>query len=216
MIDDNTEKEVVSKSSSLFKKWLITGVLVSVPMILTFYIVLSVINFFDNLIVGTLFSNTIIAKIPGIGIIITVVSLVAVGFVASNFLGRFFISMGNNLVNRIPIIRTIYSTIQQIFDTLLSTKSKAFREVVLVEYPRVGMWSLAFVTSENKGEIQRKTTDDVVNIFIPTTPNPTSGFLLFVPRKDIIILDMKPDAAMKLIISGGVIDKEELAEEIEK
>ena len=208
--DLKEENEVInSKTVSYLKKWFITGVLVSVPMILTFYIVISVINFFDSLIVDKLFYGTIIAKIPGIGIIITVVSLVTIGFIASNFLGRFFIRMGDNILNRIPIIRTIYSTIQQIFDTLLSTQSKAFREVVLVEYPRKDMWSLAFVTSENKGEIQKKTADDVVNIFIPTTPNPTSGFLLFIPRKDIIILDMKPDAAMKLIISGGVIDKDE-------
>ncbi len=211
MSDHNNENsEKSSKTMAYIKKWLITGILVSVPMILTFYIVVTIVNFFDNLIVANLFAGTFIAKIPGIGIIITVVSLIVLGFTASNFLGKFFVQIGDSILNRIPIVRTIYSTIKQIFDTLLSNQSKAFREVVLVEYPRPGMWSLAFVTSENKGEIQRKTVDDVVNIFIPTTPNPTSGFLLFVPKKDVIVLDMKPDTAMKLIISGGVIDKEEL------
>ena len=120
------------------------------------------------------------------------------------------------ILSKIPVIRNIYSTTKQIFDTLLANNSKAFKEVVLVEYPRKEMWVLAFVTSEVKGEIQTLTNDNVVSIFVPTTPNPTSGFLLFVPTTDVIRLSMTPEVAMKLIISGGMINADDIIAKLEK
>ncbi len=191
----------------LLRNWFLTGVLISLPLIITGYIVVLVIDFFDNLVIRSIFPDAVISRIPGLGIIFSCIFMVLLGFIASNFLGKYILKISDRILNKIPLISPLYSTTKQIFDTLLSSKSKAFREVALIEYPRKGMWVLGFVTSENKGEIQKKTADDVINVFIPTTPNPTSGFLLFVPKQDLILLDMRPDAAMKLIVSGGVIDK---------
>ncbi|MFL1781152.1 DUF502 domain-containing protein [Candidatus Hepatincolaceae symbiont of Richtersius coronifer] len=193
-------------SISNIKKWFITGLLVALPIIVTFYIILWIVNFFDNLIVGTLFPNSAIAHIPGFGLVISVTFMVIIGFIASNYLGKLFISLGEYVVDRIPIVRTLYSTTKQIFVTIFSDNSRAFKDVVLVEYPRKGIWVMAFVTSDNSGEVGAILKQEMLNVFLPTTPNPTSGFLLFVPKKDVIVLNMKTDAAMKLIISGGVIN----------
>ncbi len=198
------------------KKWFITGLLVSLPITITLYITISIINFFDNLIIKNLFPTSLAASIPGLGIATSLICVVVIGFVASNFLGRYFVLLSDAILSKIPVIRNIYSTTKQIFDTLLANNSKAFKEVVLVEYPRKGMWVLAFVTSEVKGEIQTLTNDNVVSIFVPTTPNPTSGFLLFVPTTDVIRLSMTPEVAMKLIISGGMINADDIIAKLEK
>ena len=203
------------------KSWIISGILVSLPLVLTFYIISGVINFFDNLILNNSISQKfiildVLTKIPGSGLIITALSMLLIGFITTNFLGKYFLYLTEKLLNKIPLVRTIYSTFKQIFETILSQKSNSFKEVVLIEYPRKDCWTLAFITSETKGEIQNKTTSDVVSIFVPTTPNPTSGFLLFVPKSDVIHLDMKPEIAMKLIVSGGVIGSPEDVKQLEK
>jgi uncharacterized membrane protein len=202
-----SKRKKPSRTLFYLKRWFITGILVSMPLILTVYIVLWIIEFFDNLIIPSLFEGTFITKIPGIGLISSIIGMIFLGFIASNFLGRYFVRLGETILNKIPIVRNIYATLKQVFDTVLSSQSKAFREVVLIEFPRKGIWALAFITSETKGEIQDKTADDVVSVYVPTTPNPTSGFLIFVPKKDITFLEMKPDLAMKLILSNGIIDK---------
>jgi uncharacterized membrane protein len=143
--------------------------------------------------------------LPGLGVVIAVVFLTLLGAVATNFFGRTLLSMGESLLDRMPIIRSIYSTLKQIFETVASTNSGSFKDVVLVEYPRKDIWAIAFVTSETKGEIQDRTIEDVVNVFLPTTPNPTSGFLLFVPKKDLVYLNMTVDDGMKYIISAGLV-----------
>lgn len=202
MTEKKQERAIISK----IRTWFLTGLLVSLPIILTFYIVIAVLHFFDTLVLQNLFPTSFLNKIPGLGIVLTAAAMVLIGFVATNFLGQFVINLSNKILNRIPFIRSLYSTIKQVLDTVLSNNSNAFKEVVLIEYPRRGMWCLGFVTSTNKGEVQQKTKDDILNVFLPTTPNPTSGFLLFVPRNDVIQLAMPPEVAMKLIISGGVID----------
>ncbi|XWO13569.1 DUF502 domain-containing protein [Candidatus Hepatincola sp. Pdp] len=202
MAEKKQERAIISK----LRTWFLTGLLVSLPIILTFYIVIAILHFFDTLVLQNLFPTSFLNKIPGLGIVLTALAMVLIGFVAQNFLGQFVINLSNKILNRIPFIRSLYSTIKQVLDTVLSNKSNAFKEVVLIEYPRRGMWSLGFVTSKNKGEVQHKTKDDILNVFLPTTPNPTSGFLLFVPKKDAIRLAMPPEVAMKLIVSGGVID----------
>ncbi|MDR0484855.1 MAG: DUF502 domain-containing protein [Alphaproteobacteria bacterium] len=204
--EDNKEKKT-SRVFYYLRKWFIAGIITSVPLILTIYILLWIIEFFDNLVVIRLFPNTVVSQIPGIGIIASAISMVILGFLASNFLGRYLVKLGERLLQKIPIVKSIYSTIKQLFDTVFSTQSKAFREVVLIEFPRKDIWVLAFITSETKGEIQDKTAEDVVSVYVPTTPNPTSGFLVFIPKKDITFLEMKPDLAMKLILSNGIIDK---------
>ena len=202
------------------KSWFIAGILVSLPLILTFYIISGVINFFDDLILNNTFLHKfikldILNQIPGSGLIITAISMLFIGFITTNFLGAFFLSITEKILNRIPFVRTLYSTFKQIFETVLSSKSNSFKEVILIEYPRKECWTLAFITSDTKGEIQNKTTDDVVSVFVPTTPNPTSGFLLFVPKSDVIHLEMKPEVAMKLIVSGGVIASPEDIKQLE-
>jgi uncharacterized membrane protein len=188
------------------KKFFVAGLLTSLPIIVTLYIIITIINFFDNIVVSLFVKDTVLATIPGIGIVITVIFMIILGFIATNLLGNYLINLVERVIwNRIPIIKTIYNTIKQVFSTILSSKSNAFKEVVLIEYPRKGLWVLAFITSQGSGEINNILGGDTVNVFLPTTPNPTSGFLLLVPKKDIIVLKMKPDEAMKLIVSGGVI-----------
>ena len=115
------------------------------------------------------------------------------------------VRFGERVVSRVPVVRTIYGVLKQIFDAVLAQSEGAFREVVLIEYPRKGIWVIGFITSNTEGEVQRVTPNDMVNLFLPTTPNPTSGFLLFVPRKDCIVLNMTVEEGVKLVISGGIV-----------
>ena len=131
--------------------------------------------------------------------------LTAIGALTTVFLGRSLLRISERLLHRMPFIRSVYSATKQIFQTILAHKSEAFRQVVLIEYPRRGMWALGFVTSHTEGEIQNLSGDDLVNVFLPTTPNPTSGFLLFVPRNDTVVLTMTVEEAAKTIISGGIV-----------
>lgn len=136
-----------------------------------------------------------------------------VGWFAKNFLGRLIINISENIVHRLPVIRAVYKAIKQIFETVMTSQSQAFREVVMFEYPRQGSWALGFVTGVTKGEVQRLTDTEVVNVFLPTTPNPTSGYLLFLPRKDLVFMKMSVEEGIKMIVSGGIItppDPEEM------
>ena len=144
-------------------------------------------------------------SIPGLGVIIVLIVVTAIGALVTNFLGRFMIRLGERILNRLPVIRTVYGVFKQIFDAVLAQSADAFRDVVLVEYPRKGIWVIGFITGPTKGEVQRVMEDSMVNVFIPTTPNPTSGFLLFIPRKDCILLEMSVEEGVKLVISGGIV-----------
>ena len=132
--------------------------------------------------------------------------MVFVGMLATNFMGRFFVRIGESVLDRLPVVRSLYGAIKQIFETVFANQSEAFREVVMLEYPRKGMWVIGFLTGRSKGEVQAKTTkNDVYNVFVPTTPNPTSGFLLFVPEKDITRMDMSVEDGLKLVVSAGIV-----------
>ena len=144
-------------------------------------------------------------NVPGVGIVIALILVTTVGALFANVAGRFLVRFGEGLVARVPVVRTVYGVLKQIFDAVLAQSANAFREVVLIEYPRRGIWVIGFVTSPTRGEVQRVTADEMVNVFLPTTPNPTSGFLLFVPRKDCIPLDMTVEEGVKLVISGGIV-----------
>lgn len=136
---------------------------------------------------------------------IVLLVLIFIGMITANFFGRFFIRLSENLLDRMPVIRSLYGATKQIFETVLATQSNAFREVILFEYPRKGIWCIGFITATTKGEVQRATSQETVNVFVPTTPNPTSGFLLFVPRKDVHVLDMTVEEGVKLVVSAGII-----------
>ncbi len=143
--------------------------------------------------------------IPGVGLLVVVSALIFAGWLANRAAGRWALGMGDRLMAQVPIVRGMYSALKQIVETLLANQSEAFREVALFEYPRKGIWSLGFVTGTTRGLVQDHTDAELVSVFLPTTPNPTSGYLLFVPREDLIILDMSVDDGMKMIISAAIV-----------
>jgi uncharacterized membrane protein len=142
--------------------------------------------------------------IPGLGVVMSVVIVFSTGIIVANLFGRTLVQVWENMLARIPLVRTIYASVKQILETVFSS-GQSFRKVLLVEYPRKGLWTLAFQSSTTQGEAQAKTTGEVINVFIPTTPNPTSGFFIMVPRSDVIELDMNVDDGLKMIISAGVM-----------
>ncbi|GAB4575722.1 MAG: DUF502 domain-containing protein [Rhodothalassiaceae bacterium] len=192
------------------RKYFLTGLVVFAPISITIYLTWIVIDgvdgFFRKVVpVAYNLEAWLGVPLPGIGLLLTIVFLTLLGALAANILGRSLISLGERIVERMPVIRGIYMTIKQIAETLMAQSASSFRDVVLVEYPRPGLWALAFVSSPAKGEIQEKTEEETLNVFLPTTPNPTSGYLLFVPKKDCIFLDMSVEQAIKYIISAGLV-----------
>lgn len=203
------------------RNYFLTGLVVASPIGITLYIGWWFIDFVDSsikpLIPVSYNPETYLPfPIPGLGLVGVIIFLILLGALTANLFGRALIRFGEKIVNRMPVIRSVYSTLKQIFETVVSQDSSSFSDVVLVEYPRKGIWALAFVSGENKSEVQWKITDDVVNIFLPTTPNPTSGFLLFVPKKDLIYLNMTPDEGAKYVISAGLVNPETMNGKIRK
>ena len=148
--------------------------------------------------------------VPGIGVVIFVIGMTVIGWIATGLVGRTVVRLGENLLNRMPIIRSIYSALKQVIETVFSQSSRAFRDVVLIPYPRQGCWAIGFATGTTRGEVQEAIQDEVVNVFLPTTPNPTSGYLLFLPKKDVIFLKMTVEQGIKLVISGGVVTPDQV------
>lgn len=194
---------------SAFRRYLLAGVLVILPIWVTLSILKFLVNLMDKSLAllpkGVQPEYLLGFKLPGLGIVISLALLLFTGMVVTNFLGRRLVVWGEWILARIPLVSTIYGSVKQILETLLLSGNQSFRRVVLVEYPRRSMWSLAFQTGEGWEELQDRLGQEMVNIFIPTTPNPTSGFLMMVPRADVIELDMNVDVALKLVISLGVI-----------
>ena len=189
-------------SNNFFK-----GILISAPIIITLYIAWGLIKFFDKKTSPLL--GTFPFEIPGFGLITVFIFFAIIGFITTGLLGRIFSSFIEKVLSKMPVLRNIYSGLKQLFEAILAKKSNSFREVVLLEYPRKGIWAMGFLTGETKGEVNRKTKNQMVNIFLPTTPNPTSGFLLFVPKKDILRLTMTVEEGIKMIISAGMLTPSE-------
>lgn len=208
------EEQKIKPEKTYFQKmktYFITGIVVASPVGITIYLALAFINMIDRnikpLIPDAYNPETYLPfPLPGLGLVFLFLMLTALGFFAANYLGKSLIKIGEKILNRMPVVRSVYNTLKQIFETVVSEDKKSFQEVVLIEYPRKDLWAIAFISGENTGEIQSKLPYDMVNVFLPTTPNPTSGFLLFVPRKDIIHLDMSPDEGAKYVISAGLVD----------
>ena len=198
----------------IFKRWFFAGLLITAPIMLTIYITWLFINIIDGYVSGLLPSylqpsTYFNADIPGFGIIIGVVIIILIGALTTGLLGRSLISIGENIVGRLPVVRSVYGATKQIMETVMASQSDAFREVVLLEYPRKGIWVIGFVTGATKGEVQNISKETLINVFVPTTPNPTSGFLLFIPRGDAIKLDMGVEDAVKMVVSGGIVTPED-------
>ena len=194
------------KSISMFAKlrnYFITGVVVLVPIGITLYLVKFFISISSKLIPSEINPNSYLPfSIPGLEIFSAIILITFIGGLSLSFLGKKFLQLFNDLLKKIPILRTIYSAIGQMAETL-APKRKSKKSVVLVEYPRKGSWAVGFATKDNKGEISQKTNTNLVNVFVPTTPNPTSGFLLMFPKNEIIYLDMSFEEASKFIVSAG-------------
>ena len=193
-----------------FRRFFFTGFLVTAPILITLYVTWIVITFIDAKVAGLLpeyldFRKAFPYQIPGIGLLIVIIFITFVGSLTPGLIGRTLLKAGESIVSRMPVVRSMYSAIKQIMETVMSTNSNSFREVVLVEYPRKKIWVIGFVTGETKGEVQTLKDETLINVFIPTTPNPTSGFLLFVPKKDLIYMKMKVEDAVKMVISGGIV-----------
>lgn len=191
------------------RRYLAAGLLVWVPLLVTFLALRFLINLMDqslHLVPAPLRPENLFGfRIPGLGVILTFVLLFTTGALAANFFGKRLIEAWEHLLSRIPLVSWVYGGVKQVAATLLSPKAEAFRKVLLLEYPRKGIWSLGFQTAATLDEVQARTEKEVICVFVPTTPNPTSGFIMLVPREDVVELDMSVDEALRMIISLGVV-----------
>jgi uncharacterized membrane protein len=192
------------------RAYFLTGVIVTAPISITVFLVWQFLTFLDTQVEGLLPARYnpetyLPFSLPGVGLLIMLAFLTIVGMLTAGLAGRTLVRLGERLLARMPVVRSVYGTLKQIFETVLAQSSRSFREVVLIEYPRRGLGAIGFVTGPTRGEIQARSDEELVNVFLPTTPNPTSGFLLFVPKKDLIHLDMSIEDGIKLVISGGIV-----------
>lgn len=206
--------ERIFKLSRIFhlklKSYFLTGLLVLVPITLTLLVVRWLVRLMDNLLKSVLPmalrpEHVFGISVPGIGLVATLVLILMVGVLTANIFGRSLVNFTEKLVDRIPFVKGIYTLFKQVSDTILNRDRGAFRKVVLIEYPRRGIWAVAFVTGVTQGEVQLITEKKLTNVFVPTTPNPTSGFYILVAEDDMIELSMTVEEAFKLIISGGMV-----------
>tara|TARA_B100000378_G_scaffold47503_1_gene35423 strand:- start:629 stop:1303 length:675 start_codon:yes stop_codon:yes gene_type:complete len=192
-----------------FRRYLIAGLLVWLPIGVTVFLVRIMIGLMDRslLLLPNQFrpENVIGFGIPGLGFLLTIIVLLLTGVLAANFVGKSMVSFGERLLDRIPFVRSIYSATKNFTEIVFSGSGQSFKKVLLIEYPRKGIYSLAFQTSTELGEVQERVGEDLVCTFVPTTPNPTSGYIIVIPKKDIIELDMEVEAALKMIMSLGVV-----------
>jgi uncharacterized membrane protein len=199
------------------KKYLLAGLLVWLPLAVTIWVLTAVLGLLDGVFGWFLTASQAVLpegahaplealrRVPGLGLVVVVVLLLVTGVFAANIVGQWWLQQGSLILRRIPIVKSIYSSVKQVSDTLFSSSGNAFREAVLVQYPREGSWTIAFVTGRPGGEAALHLRGDFLSLYVPTTPNPTSGFFLMVPRTDVIELDMSVDEALKYIISMGVV-----------
>ena len=192
------------------RSYLFTGILITAPVVITFWIVVTLVKVFDNIVTPFIpyqFNPNLYLpyEIPGIGLIALVSFLIIIGFLTANFFGRWLLKKTEIILQNIPFFKVFYKTIKQVLETILNNQSSAFRKVVLVEYPRKGVWVIGFTTGETSGEVKKKIRSKLINVFIPTTPNPTSGFLLFVPEKELKYLNIRVDDAIKTVVSAGIV-----------
>ena len=199
MSEPSLKRSIFSKLRNNF----IAGVVVLIPIGITLYLTLFIIRISSKVIPKEINPNNYLPfDIPGVEILIALIIITFIGWLSLSFLGKKFFELFNNVLKKIPILRTIYSAIGQMTESFTKTDNKQ-KSVVLLEYPRKGVWAVGFATKENEGLIKEKIKEDLINVFVPTTPNPTSGFLLLVPKKDLIFLDISFEQASKFIVSAG-------------
>ena len=199
------------------KKYLLAGLLVWLPLAVTIWVLQAALGLLDGVFGWFLNAGRavlphaatplidMLQRIPGLGVIVMVLTLIVTGVFATNIVGQWWLRQGSRVLSQIPIVKSIYSSVKQVSDTLFSSSGNAFREAVLVQYPREGSWTIAFVTGKPGGEAAHHLNGDYLSLYVPTTPNPTSGFFLMVPRADVVVLQMSVDEALKYVISMGVV-----------
>ncbi|GIL00382.1 MAG: membrane protein [Alphaproteobacteria bacterium] len=203
------------KTSSLarLRNYFLTGFIITAPLVITVYLIWTFVQWVDSWVIPYIPAvynpeTYLPFDIPGVGLVIAIVTITLIGFLTANIIGRSVVNYGETLLGRMPLVRSIYNGLKQIFETVFSGDGASFQKVGLIEYPRPGLWALVFVATEARGEVKARLADSEVEayaVFLPTTPNPTSGFLLFVPRPDIVLLEMGVEDAAKLIISAGLV-----------
>ncbi|MCH8179185.1 MAG: DUF502 domain-containing protein [Proteobacteria bacterium] len=199
------------------KKYIFTGLLVWLPLAITIWVLMNVVGTLDGVFTWLLHAVLTVLPaelhqpllglrdVPGLSVIILVTALWLTGLAATNIAGQWLVNQSNRVISHIPIVKSIYTSVKQVSDTLFSSSGQAFRQAVLVQYPRQGSWTIAFVTGKPGGEVGQLLPQDMLTLYVPTTPNPTSGFMLIVPRSDVHELHMSVDEALKYIISMGVV-----------
>ena len=199
------------------KKYLIAGLLVWLPLAITVWVLSWLLSVLDSVFLALLSATQAVMPeslhagieqlrhMPGLGVVVLAAGLILTGIFVTNIFGQWWVRQWDRVLNKIPIVKSIYSSVKQVSDTLFSSSGNAFREAVLVQYPRQGSWTIAFVTGQPSGEVASHLPTDMLSVYVPTTPNPTSGFFLMMPRADVIELQMSVDEALKYVISMGVV-----------
>ena len=194
------------------KKYLITGLLIWVPLVITVWVLSVLVGILDQTLLLLPHDwhprEWLGFNIPGLGVLLTLAVVLLTGMLAANIIGQRLVGIWEALLSRIPVVKSLYSSVKQVSDTLFSSSGQAFRKALLVQYPRQGSWTVAFLTGQPGGDVANHLPGDYVSVYVPTTPNPTSGFFLIMPRADVIELDMNVDEALKYIISMGVVPPE--------
>lgn len=202
----------------LLRNRFFTGLVIALPLAATVWLISFLVTFVDDMVWSILpkelnpaerLQELLGFNIPGIGLVLAIIALFFLGVIASNFIGGSILRFGERLLGRVPVVSNVYGGLKQIVGTVAQSDERNFKEVCLLEYPRPGLWAIGFVTAELKGAPKNYLKGDYVSIFVPTTPNPTSGFLLFSKRKDLKILDMTPEEGAKMIISGGIVSNDD-------
>ena len=193
----------------LIKRYFVTGLLIWVPLAITAWVLSLIAGIADQslrLLPESMHPHNLLGfDVPGTGVVLTLLIILVTGLLAANFIGQRLVSWWEKLLARIPVVNSIYNSVKQVSDTLFSSSGNAFRQALLVQYPRTGSWTIAFLTGTPGGDVVNHLTEDHVSVYVPTTPNPTSGFFLMLPRSEVIELDMDVDEALKYIISMGVV-----------
>lgn len=194
--------------------YFLTGLVIAGPIGITLYIAYWIIGSVDAFVKPLIPQqynpdNFLPFHVPGYGLVVATLAVMLLGFLAANLVGRTLVQMGENLLSRVPMVSSLYAAIKQIFETVVTQSKGSFRDVGIIEYPRPGLWAAVFISTPTKGEIATKLDgEEMLSVFLPTTPNPTSGFLLFVPKRDVTVLDMSTEDAAKMIISAGLVAPE--------
>lgn len=205
------------------RRYFLTGFVITAPLAITLYMIWTLVEWVDSWIIPYVPAaynpdNYLPVHVPGAGFLIALFGITIIGFLTANIIGKSIVSFGEKMLAKMPVVRNLYNGLKQIFQTVLSDKNESFQQVGLLEYPRKGLWAIVFIATDTKGEVDdvlKNKGHETLSIFLPTTPNPTSGFLLFVPKKDVIILDQSVENAAKLVISAGLVTPDETQEQLQ-